>query len=35
MSAMDRVAALIQERNRIDAELSTCGGTPSEKACWT
>ncbi|MFJ8963201.1 hypothetical protein ACIRG5_27820 [Lentzea sp. NPDC102401] len=29
MSAMDRVAALIQERNRIDAELSACIGRPA------
>ncbi|MFJ5990646.1 hypothetical protein [Lentzea sp. NPDC092896] len=29
MSAMDQVAALIQERNRIDAELSTCIGRPA------
>jgi hypothetical protein len=29
MSAMDRVAALIQDRNRIDAELAACIGRPA------
>ncbi|RDI23633.1 hypothetical protein [Lentzea flaviverrucosa] len=29
MTAVDRVAELIQERNRIDAELSSCIGRPA------